>query len=66
MAMSPSAEHLSWDWVFLVPHKERTGEFGNCPLGLLQSLLEMLHKSYSDSALFQEALGILRVSHTGE
>jgi hypothetical protein len=27
------------------------------------SLLGLLHKSYSDPALFQEALGVLRVSH---
>jgi hypothetical protein len=27
------------------------------------SLLGLLHKSYSDPALFQEALGVLRPSH---
>jgi hypothetical protein len=50
--------------VFPVPCRERTGEFSNCPFGLLQSLLQLLHKSYSDSAPFQEALEVLRVSHT--
>jgi hypothetical protein len=50
-------------WVFLVPHRERTGLFSNYPFGLLQSLLGLLHKSYSDSAPFQEALGVLKVSH---
>jgi hypothetical protein len=43
---------------------QRTGEFSHRPLGLLQSLLGLLHKSYGDSTLFQEALGVLRVSHT--
>jgi hypothetical protein len=28
------------------------------------SLLGLLHKSYSDPSLFQEALGVLRVSHS--
>jgi hypothetical protein len=49
----------SWDQVFLVPCRERTGEFSNCPFGLLQSLLGLLHKSYSDSTPFQEALEVL-------
>jgi hypothetical protein len=52
----------SWsqDWVFPVPSRERTGLFSNYPFALLQSLLELLHKSYSDSVPFQEALGVLR------
>jgi hypothetical protein len=54
MAVSPSV-------VFLVPCKERTGEFSNYPFGLFQSLLGLLPKSYSDSTPFQEALGVLRV-----
>jgi hypothetical protein len=44
--------------------RERTGLFINYPFGLLLSLLGLLHKSYSDSALFQEALVVLRVSHS--
>jgi hypothetical protein len=43
--------------------RERTGEFSNYPFGLLQSLLGLFHKSYSDSAPFQEGLVVLRVSH---
>jgi hypothetical protein len=53
----------SGDWVFQVPHRKRTGKFSNGALRLLQSLLGLLHKSYSDSTLYQEALGFLRVSH---
>jgi hypothetical protein len=30
------------------PTQIENGEFSNCPLGLLQSLLGLLHKSYSD------------------
>jgi hypothetical protein len=63
MVMSPSAEHHVLGTGSSQSHAERTGEFSNCPLGLLQSLLGLLHKSYSDSAPFQEALGVLRVSH---
>jgi hypothetical protein len=63
MAMSPSAEHpvlgTGSSWF----HAETTGEFNNSPLGLLQSLLGLLYKSYCESTLFQEALGVLRVSH---
>jgi hypothetical protein len=44
---------------FLGPCRERTGLFSNYPFGLLQSLLGLVHKSYSDSAPFQEALGFL-------
>jgi hypothetical protein len=55
----------SQNQVFPGPCRERTGEFSNCTLGLLQSLLGLLHKSYSDFAPFQEALGVLRVSHRG-
>jgi hypothetical protein len=47
----------SWKWVFPVPHRERTGEFSNCPLGLLQSLLRLLHKSYSDPLLSKRLWG---------
>jgi hypothetical protein len=54
----------SQDRVFPVPHRERKGEFSNHSFGLLQSLLGLLHKSYSDSASFQEDLAVLRVSHT--
>jgi hypothetical protein len=53
----------SQNWVFPIPCRERTGLFSNYPFGLLQSLLGLLHKNYSDSAPFQEALGILGVSH---
>jgi hypothetical protein len=38
-------------------------EFSNYPFGLLQPHLGLLHKNYSDSTPFQEALGVLRVSH---
>jgi hypothetical protein len=51
------------DQVFPVPCRERTGEFSNYPFGLLQSLLGLFHKSYSDSGPFQEALVVLRFSH---
>jgi hypothetical protein len=54
---------MSSNWVFPVPRRERTGLFSNYPFGLLQSLLGLLHKNHSDSIPFQEALGILRVSH---
>jgi hypothetical protein len=64
VATSPSAEYHGLRTGFSrVPRRERTGEFSNCPRGLLQSLLGLLHKSYSDSAPFQEALGVLRVTH---
>jgi hypothetical protein len=63
MAMSPSAEHPVLGTGSSQFHAETTGEFSNCPLGLLQSLLGVLHKSYCESTLFQEALGVLRVSH---
>jgi hypothetical protein len=53
-------EHQVLGRVFPVPCRERTGLFSNYPFGLLQSLLGLLHKSYSDSAPFQEALGVLR------
>jgi hypothetical protein len=48
------------------PMQRENGEFSNCPFGLFQPLLGLLHKSYSDSAPFQEALGVLRVSHSDE
>jgi hypothetical protein len=51
------------DKVFPVSRTERTGEFSNYPIGLLQSLLGLLHKSYSDYTPFQEALGVLKFSH---
>jgi hypothetical protein len=57
MAMSPEAE-------LGVPGstKREYGKFAEALWDFL-SLLGLLHKSYSDPSLFQEALGVLRVSH---
>jgi hypothetical protein len=54
LAMSPEAE--------LGSTQRENGKFTETLWDIL-SLLGLLHKSYSDPDLFQEALGVLRVSH---